>query len=102
MLEDVTSTGLTKLFDNGVLGVVLVLVIVAFAYRERYWQRREERAETKFAEDIKAERASHDKTRDALVDEVRSNERALALVQGQMTNFQAAVDALLKMARREE
>ena len=76
-----------RILDVGVVGAVCVMLIVVLVVRERWWQA-----------EIRNERAAHDKTREALLGEVRSNADTLALVRTQMQNWQSAVDTLLKFA----
>lgn len=71
----------------GVIGAVCLLLIATLIYRERQWESK-----------MKDERASHDKTREALLEEVRSNSETLTLVRTQMQTWQSAVDTLLKIA----
>lgn len=93
MDPDTILTSYNRILDVGVVGAVCLLLIAVLAYRERFWQ-----------SEIRSERAAHDKTRDALLEEVRSNADTLALVRTQMQNWQSAVDTLLKVAlvRKDE
>ena len=88
MLDDVAGKAFERFFDKGLTGVLCVLLILLVIYRERYW-----------VGEIKGERTAHDKTRDALLAEVRSNADTLSLVRTQLQNWQAAVDTLLKVRK---
>ena len=89
-----------KIANGSVIGALCLLLMVVIIIRERWWQAREREIAATFTADLKAERAAHDKTRDALLGEVRSNGDTIALVRGQMQSQKEAFDTLI-MLRKE-
>lgn len=101
MSPDVVTETVTKSFlDVGVVGALCLLLMGVLVARERYWQKRETSLTAAFTADLRAERAAHDKTRDALLDEVRSNGDTIALVRSQMQSQKDAFDTLIKLRDR--
>lgn len=106
--DEVTSglvTGVSKpLLDVGVVGAVCILLIVALCLvawyfrgelksQKDYFTAELEKAD-KIADD---ERAKHDVTRAALLEEVRSNRESYSLFREQMQAQAASFDMLLKV-----
>ena len=91
MDPDAILNSYSRILDVGVVGAVCLLLIAVLVVRERWWQ-----------SEIKNERAAHDKTREALLTEVRSNADTVALVSRQMQNWQSAFDTLMKFVSARE
>jgi hypothetical protein len=99
-MTEIALTPWEKIANGSVIGALCLLLMVVIIVRERWWQAREKDLTATFTADLKAERASHDKTRDALLDEVRSNGDTIALVRGQLQSQKEAFDTLI-MLRKE-
>ena len=96
--EVITETSKTIL-DVGVVGAICLLLMALLVYRERYWQGREKVLTDGYKLEIASERGAHDKTREALLEEVRSNGDTIALVRQQMQTQQAAFETLMRMRK---
>lgn len=108
---DVTDS-VSKIVDSSVIGALLILVLSGWVFREikhwpnqiketaESWKQRYEQLKTNVFSEIKEERAKHDKTRDLLIAEIKSNGETMQLVMKQMSTQQASIDALLSSFRR--
>ena len=99
-MTDIALEPWARIANGSVIGALCLLLMVVIIIRERWWQAREKDLTANFTADLRAERAAHDKTRDALLDEVRSNGDTIALVRGQMQSQKEAFDTLI-MLRKE-
>lgn len=112
MDPEVVLNSANRIIDVGVVGAVCLLLMATLAYRERFhqtkddardkaWNAQFEALSNKYAAELKEERAKHDTTRDALLEEVRSNAKTIELVTRQMSTQQAAFETLMKVVRKE-
>lgn len=101
MDPDSLVTSFKTIAETGVIGAVCIVLISVVIIRERYWQKREERLTASFSQGIREERESHDKTRNAFIEEIRSNADALQLVREQLAKQNSAFEMLIKMVGKE-
>jgi len=93
-LDDLAVDTVGKLNDGSVTGAVCVLLVLLIIYREAwFWPRQTGKLE---AENDRCHEA-HDKTRSALLDEVRKGGEMLVLVREQLKTQQQAVDSFMKL-----
>jgi hypothetical protein len=98
-MADVALAPWEKIANGSVLGALCLLLMGVIIVRERWWQAREKDITATFTADLRSERAAHDKTRDALLDEVRSNGETIALVRGQLQSQKEAFDTLIMLRK---
>jgi hypothetical protein len=77
VLEDVTTKGVESLFDKGLLGVLLVLSWVLFAFMARYLVNQIKEAK----EEVRAERADHRATIVKQMEDIRNLTRVIMRTQ---------------------
>lgn len=94
-LDDLAVDTVGKFNDGSVLGALCVLLMLLIIYREGwFWPRQV----AKLEEENDRSHEAHDKTRDALLDEVRKGGEMLVLVKEQLRAQQQAVDSFMKLA----
>lgn len=94
-IEDVGIDAVRALNDGSVLGALVVLLILLIIWREVfYWPKQTGKLDA----EIQRSHAAHDKTREALLEELRKGGEQLVLCREQMKSQQQAVDALMKLA----
>lgn len=100
-IDDLAVETVRTFNDGSVLGAVCVMLILLLIFREgfywpkqiKFWQMELEKIE---AENTRCHIA-HDKTREALLEEVRSGGQTLVLVREQLKAQQIAVENLLRL-----
>lgn len=106
MPDELGLDALSRLNDGTVIGAICVLLIVLIVYREViYWPREIAKCEAKLSGEIVKRDAeiaqihdAHDKTRSALLEEVRGNSEIYVMMREQMKSQATAVDQLLRLA----
>lgn len=94
-VDDLAVETIGGINDGSVLGALCVLLILLIIYREAwYWPKQVGKLDI----EILRLHEAHDKTRTALLEEVRSGAQALVIVREQMKAQQASVDSLMKFA----
>ncbi|CAM5659230.1 hypothetical protein MAUB1S_11482 [Mycolicibacterium aubagnense] len=93
-LDDLAVDTVGKFNDGSVLGALCVLLMILLVYREGfYWSKQVKKLE----DEIDRSHEAHDKTRTALLEEVRKGGETLVLVREQLKTQQSAVDSLMKL-----
>jgi hypothetical protein len=88
VLEDVTTKGVESLFDKGLLGVLLVLSWVLFAFMARYLVNQIKEAK----EEVRAERADHRATIVKQMEDIRN----LTRVPSSVDNIMPIIEMIMR------
>jgi hypothetical protein len=88
VLEDVTAKGVESLFDKGLLGVLLVLSWVLFAFMARYLVNQIKEAK----EEVRAERADHRATIVKQMEDIRN----LTRVPSSVDNIMPIIEMIMR------
>ncbi len=93
-IDELAVDTVGKFNEVGVVGSLFVLLVILIWFREfKYWPRQIEKLEAEKQRSYDA----HDKTRDALLAEVRSGSETLVLVREQLKAMSATVEDFRKM-----
>lgn len=101
MPADIVTDASKSILDVGVVGAICLLLMIVLVFRERWWQSREQKVTDTFTAELKTERAAHDKTRETLLAEVRSNGEATAEFHTEMRSQREIFNTLIGLVKKE-